>query len=118
MRIEGVKLTPMSGPWHHVESKIIRARVGRYNLVEISGHALEQMAIRMVREDQVLDTLREPDEEIPEAQPGRRKYRKSISAHRFADVVFTERSDHIVVITVISVQKEKPQPIIRRRRHP
>jgi len=105
----------MNGGFQKRHGQKVDAKVGRYNFIEVCTHALEQMKIRSVRMDQVVDVLQSPDEVDLPTQAGRKRYRKSISTHRWADVVFEEASDRLVVITVISIQKEKPRPLRKRR---
>ncbi len=101
--------------WTRREGKLVNANVLGYNVVEFTRHALEQMTRRIITEEQVLETLRNPDETGLPTQEGRHRVRRSISRYRYVDVVYIEQRN-LVVVTVISVQKDRPRPLRTRRK--
>ena len=50
------------GDWVQREGILVEAAVGKYSKVEFSTHALDQMAIRNITQEQVLDALSSPTE--------------------------------------------------------
>src|SRR5262245_16060410 len=67
--------------------------------VEFCPHALQQMKIRGVKQQQVIDTLRNPTITGLRTAPGRRRVRRQISKGKELDVIFALKPDRIVVIT-------------------
>ncbi len=69
--------------------------------VAFDEHALSRIHERNVSEDDVLETLRNPDQTGLPTQPNRFRYRKTMNG-RSVDVVFEHDPTQIVVITVIA----------------
>ena len=91
--------------WVDDDSEIIIAEVRGFPVVELSGHALRQMAIRDITKDQVLDTMRHPDQTGLPTEQGRHRFRKHKTTRVSIDVVFQEQPAHILVITAIKIDR-------------
>jgi Domain of unknown function (DUF4258) len=85
--------------------------IGEFKFVEIIKHALERMSERKVSEQDVLNTLRKPDEEGLSTQPGRKRVSWNKTARVAIEVVYEELTDRLRVITAIS----RPRRISGRR---
>ncbi len=70
--------------------------------VEIIPHALERMRQRGIATDEVIDALRNPDEEGLPADPPRLRVRRLLQGAAL-DVIFEELPDRIRVITTMIV---------------
>jgi hypothetical protein len=88
-----------------IQARVIQGTVTGFDYVELTGHAVEQMAIRGLSDTDVLDTLRQPDEEGLPTEPGRKRVRRNKTTRMAVDVVYQEIGHHIRVITVIKITR-------------
>ena len=84
--------------------RLVKATVGKFNLIEICNHALDRMKGRGVSQDEVIKTLRSPTRKGVPTQPGRKRVRKNRRSSEAVDVVYKEGDDRLVVITVIVIR--------------
>ena len=87
------------------------AAIEGYQVVEIISHALERMAERQISEQDVLNTLRDPDEKGLSTQPGRKRVSRNKTARVAIEVVYEELTDRLRVITAL----KRPRRISGRR---
>lgn len=95
---------------------ILNEAVGTFTQVILIGHAQEQMAIRGITQEDVLRTLREPDENIPEDNPLRTRVRRHRTLRFAIDVVYEQHPPVLVVITTIKIESRITRGLRRRRR--
>ncbi len=84
------------------DGKIVRASVLGRNKVEFCMHALDQMEIRDISEQEVIRTIQQPTRsglKVNPPLPFRRHVRRDISPTKSIDVIYEELLDRIVVIT-------------------
>jgi hypothetical protein len=74
--------------------------------VRFLPHALDRMAQRGVPQQDVINALKDPDEENDSAAlPGRKEVCRNKTALKRIKVVFEQRPDHILVITAMWEQR-------------
>jgi hypothetical protein len=94
------------------KSLFVPVAIRGVNTLELIWHAQERMKERGVTQDDVIRSLREPDEVTPcKDQPGRREAVRNKTARVQLKVVFEEFPDRVRVITV----KKKQRRISGRR---
>ena len=86
--------------------ELIEATVRGFELVELTRHALDRMKVRGISINQILETLRNPRKTGLPTQPGRKRFRGALNKARAVDVVFEEKTDRIVVVTVVEVERQ------------
>lgn len=96
--------------------KQVRVSVLGRNMLEFTHHALVQMKIRRIGEDEVIDTIRDPEVIDLPARQGRERVRRWRNRSTAIDVVYEMRRDSIRVITAIKVNKPNPERRRRKRR--
>jgi len=74
-----------------------------FTKVEFTTHAIEQMKIRNLTRDEVLKTIRDPQETGLRTQANRQRFRRYRSKKRALDVIFEEHEDRIIVVTAMIV---------------
>lgn len=84
--------------------KVVVANVLGFRKVEFTRHAILQMKIRGITEQEVLNTLRKPQETGLPTNILRERVRRFRSRKIAVDVVFERLADRIVVVTAILVQ--------------
>lgn len=70
-----------------------------FTKIEFCPHALQQMALRSITAEQVLQALRKPTETGLPTQMYRFRIRRQISRYKALDVVYQELTDRLRVIT-------------------
>ena len=98
------------------KAKVVRAKLLGFDKVEFLAHALEQMEVRIITQEQVLAAIRETEEAGLPTQPGRIRVRRSIDTFRYVDVIYSLEKDRVLVVTAISIQKSEPSPLVTRRK--
>lgn len=74
-----------------------------YSKLEVSVHAADRMHDREIRLETVLEVLRNPSKKGLKTKPNRKRVRKNIGYGKAIDVIYEEREDRIIVITVYKV---------------
>ena|SRR5579864_4704535 len=91
-----------------------------FSMVEFTGHALDQMKIRGITEDEVIDTIRNPTETGLPTQPNRHRVRRNKNARIAIDVVYEKEEDDrtLLIVTAIEVQRrlERHRRLAERRK--
>jgi hypothetical protein len=85
-------------------------------IIEFTAHALERMEVRDVTQEDVLNTLQQPDETGLPTQPGRTRVRWNKSRRVAIDVVYELEPTFIVIITVVPMDRRILRMEARRRR--
>lgn len=96
--------------------KVIDVKLLGFKKLAFTHHALSQMKIRRIREDEVIDAIRSPEEVGLNTHPGRERVRKWRNSKTAIDVVYEIKSNSIRVITAIKSKREQPGKKRRRQR--
>ncbi|MSR57896.1 MAG: DUF4258 domain-containing protein [Planctomycetaceae bacterium] len=83
--------------------RIIHLSILGVNVLELTKHAIDQMRIREVKEDEVIRVIRGPQVKNLATQGNRERVRRFRGTKRAVDVVFERLPDRIRVITVIVI---------------
>lgn len=93
----------------YTPGKVIKAKVGRFEKVEFVPHALDRMKERRVTQDDVLEALRNPTIRDLPADVPRKRIAWTKSKSKILSVVYDEKPDILLVITVywLEIKKSK-----------
>jgi hypothetical protein len=98
------KLTPQ-GAAHGDAGKAMHVAALGGQLVEIIEHALDQMKIRGITEDDLWKTIKEPDKTGLPTEKGRLRVRRNKTVRVAIDVVYEALPDRLRVITAIKITR-------------
>ncbi len=87
-----------NGDSHDDPALEVAASVRGRGIVDFTQHAVERMEERGITSDEVIEALRNPDQEGLPADPPRLRIRRMLGATAL-DVVFVELPDRIRVVT-------------------
>jgi hypothetical protein len=89
-----------------------------FSVLEFTGHALEQMQIRGITEEEVIEVLKNPTEKGLPTQPDRHRVRRNKNARIAIDVVYEEEGQTLLVVTAIDVQRQlsRQRRLVERRK--
>ena len=99
------------GKWvyRRTASKFIKVSILGRQKLELVGHALLQMSIRGISEQDVIRTIRNPTRTGLRTKPSRKRVRRHKSTYKAIDVVYEELPDRIRVITAIAITLRRPK---------
>jgi uncharacterized membrane protein len=86
-------------------AKIIEVAIRGKKFVEFIHHAIDQMAMRGMTEQEVVKTLGDPDEIRDSLEKGRKVAFRNHDAANKAKVVFVEMEDRFRVITAMWIRR-------------
>jgi len=98
-------VSPRSRPPERETSLVFQESVLGFEMVEIVGHALERMKERGISTEDVIATLKDPDETGLPTQPGRKRVRRNKTSGSAIEVAYEEYQDRIRVITVMKQER-------------
>jgi hypothetical protein len=98
-------VSPRSRASDKETSLVFRESVLGFEMVEIVGHALERMKERGISTEEVIATLKNPDETGLPTQAGRKRVRRNKTSGSAIEVAYEEYKDRIRVITVMRAER-------------
>jgi hypothetical protein len=84
---------------------VLKIRVLGFDTIEFWYHGLDQMEMRSITRDEVIEAIDDPTTRGLPTKPGRKRIRKAFpSTGRIIDVVYDEKPDRLRVITAYELK--------------
>ena len=85
--------------------RVVEVSLLGFEKLEFTYHALKQMKIRGITQNNVIEAIRSPTRTGLPTQPGRTRVRKNRGNASAIDVVYEELDDRLLVITAIRITR-------------